>query len=198
MATVESVLDFDTCLMLRVREEHVPSFELLLTRHRTPVVRHLYRMVHNQTIAEELAQDVFLRIYRSRLRYEPSAKFTTWLFHIATNVALNWMRDTRKHLAEIHADWLSSEARRFELADSRPRADEAMLRQHRAAEIRSAIQTLPGKQRAAVLMHKYEGMEYCRIAEVLDCSIPALKSLLFRAYATLRRRLAHLEPLPKR
>jgi RNA polymerase sigma-70 factor (ECF subfamily) len=184
--------------MLRVRDEDVSSFEVLLTRHRTPVVHHLYRMVRNQTIAEELAQDVFIRVYRSRLRYEPSAKFTTWLFHIATNVALNWLRDTRKHMAEIHTDWLSSDARRFELPDNRPRIDETMIRQHRAAEIRDAVQSLPDKQRAAVLMHKYEGLEYCQIAEVLNCSIPALKSLLFRAYGTLRRRLAHLDPMAHR
>lgn len=184
--------------MLRVREEDVPSFELLLSRHRTPVVRHLYRMVHNQTVAEELAQDVFVRVYRSRLRYEPSAKFTTWLFHIATNVALNWMRDTRKHQVEVHTDWQSQDAQRFELPDLRPLPDETLVRRHRAAEIRSVIQALPGKQRAAVLMHKYEGMEYSQIAQVLECSIPALKSLLFRAYTTLRRRLSHLDPLPAR
>src|SRR5664279_956396 len=121
--------------MLRVREEDVRCFELLLSRHRSSVVHHLNRMVHNQTIAEELGQDVFIRVYRSRLRYEPSAKFTTWLFHIATNVALNWMRDTRKQMAEFHTDWLSPESRRFELPDSRPRVDEAMIRQHWAAEI---------------------------------------------------------------
>ena len=88
-------LDADTALMLRVSAGDDPSFELLLERHRTPVVNHLYRLVHNHAIAEDLAQDVFLRVYRARGRYRPDAKFTTWLFRITTNIALNWRRDTR-------------------------------------------------------------------------------------------------------
>src|ERR1700674_6065142 len=93
--TLASVLDPDTDLMLKVREGDGTSFELLLHRHRTTVVNHLYRAVHNRAIAEELAQDVFLRVYRSREKYEPTAKFTTWLFRIATHLALNWLRDEK-------------------------------------------------------------------------------------------------------
>ena len=94
--------------MMRVREGDSPSFELLLHRHRSAVVNHLFRMVHNRAIAEELAQDVFIRVYRSRERYEPNAKFTTWLFRITTNVALNWRRDSRRQTAELHVDQLST------------------------------------------------------------------------------------------
>jgi RNA polymerase sigma-70 factor (ECF subfamily) len=187
-----AVLDLDTQLMLNVREGDSESFELLLHRHRTAVLNHLFRMVHNRGIAEELAQDVFIRVYRSRQRYEPQAKFKTWLFHIATNVALNWYRDTRRQMAELHTEQLSHNTRAFELPDHRLRVDEVLLRQHRADEIRAAVQSLPSKQLAAVLLHKFEGMEYTQIAEVLNCSIPALKSLLFRAYGNLRRQLAHL------
>jgi RNA polymerase sigma-70 factor, ECF subfamily len=192
--TLASVLEPDTDLMLKVREGDGTSFELLLHRHRTTVVNHLYRAVHNRAIAEELAQDVFVRVYRSRERYEPTAKFTTWLFRITTNVALNWRRDTRRQMAELGIDDLSTNARKFEFRDGRPAMDEEIIREHKAKEVRAAIQSLPSKQLAAVLMHKYEGMDYTQIAEVLNCSVPALKSLLFRAYENLRRHLAHLDP----
>jgi RNA polymerase sigma-70 factor (ECF subfamily) len=192
--TAEFVIDPDTLLMLRVRDGDSCSFELLLHRHRATVINHLYRMVHNRAIAEELAQDVFVRIFRSRQRYQPNAKFTTWMFRITTNVALNWRRDSRRQTAEMHVDQLSTCARAFEFRDDRLRMDEMMIRHHKAQEVRAAVDALPSKQLAAVLMHKYDGMDYGEIAEVLGCSVPALKSVLFRAYENLRRRLAHLDP----
>ena len=191
---VEFALDPDTALMLKVSEGDTPSFDLLLERHRGSVVNHLHRMVRNHAIAEELAQDVFVRVYRSRGTYRPEAKFTTWLFRITTNIALNWRRDTRREAGHVQLDWEGPGVRKREVSDLEPRADELLIRIQRAREIRAAIETLPGKQVAAVLMHKYEGMDYSQIAQVLDCSIPALKSLLFRAYETLRRRVAHLAP----
>jgi RNA polymerase sigma-70 factor, ECF subfamily len=186
--------DPDTALMMQVSRGDRSSFDLLLNRHRNSVVNHLYRLVHNHAIAEELAQDVFIRVYRSRAKYQPDAKFTTWLFRITTNVALNWRRDTRRELGLVRLD---DEVRRLpkkELWDRMPRADEVLLLELRAKQVRAAIQTLPPKQLAAVLMHKYEGMEYVEIAQILECSLPALKSLLFRAYETLRHRLAHFAP----
>jgi RNA polymerase sigma-70 factor, ECF subfamily len=170
-----------------------PSFEALLERHRNTVVNHLNRLVRDRAIAEELSQDVFLRVFRFRNRYQPEAKFSTWLFRITTNVALNWRRDTRRESAHLRLD-ASYETRRIQVLDRNPRVDQQLLTEHRAREIREAIDALPPKQLAAVLMHKYEGMDYAQIAEVLDCSLPALKSLLFRAYETLRRRLAHFSP----
>ena len=187
-------LDPDAVLMLKVCSGHESSFETLLDRHRGTVVNHLYRLVRDRAVAEELAQDVFLRVYRFRNRYQPEAKFTTWLFRITTNVALNWRRDTRRESAHLRLDAIHHDSRRIQVLDQNPRVDEKLLAEHRAKEIREAIDALPPKQLAAVLMHKYEGMDYAQIAEVLDCSIPALKSLLFRAYETLRRRLAHFAP----
>ena len=180
--------------MLRVSEGHTPSFGVLLERHRGSVVSHLHRLVRNHAIAEELAQDVFIRVYRSRGKYRPDAKFTTWLFRITMNIALNWRRDTRREAGFVRLDRDVQGSRKLQLSDWEPRADELLMRAQRAREIRMAIETLPPKQLAAVLMHKYEGMDYTQIARVLDCSIPALKSLLFRAYETLRRRLSHLAP----
>jgi len=154
----------------------------------------LYRLVRDRTIAEDLAQDVFLRVYRSRSRYQPQAKFTTWLFRITTNVALNWRRDTRREAIHFRLDAEPREKCQIELWDRTPRVDQRLLALDHARQIRAAVETLPAKQLAAVLMHKYQGMDYAQIAEVLDCSLPALKSLLFRAYATLRRRLAQFDP----
>jgi RNA polymerase sigma-70 factor, ECF subfamily len=190
----EWVLDPDAVLMVQVCGGHEPSFETLLERHRGTVVNHLYRLVRDRAIAEELAQDVFLRVYRFRNRYQPEAKFSTWLFRITTNVGLNWRRDTRREAAHLRLDASNHESRRIQVLDQNPRVDQQLLAEHCAREIRDAIAALPPKQLAAVLMHKYEGMDYVQIAEVLDCSIPALKSLLFRAYETLRRRLAHFSP----
>jgi len=93
---VAGALERDAQLMMRVREGDETSFALLLERHRRPVVHFLYRMVQNQATSEELAQEVFLRVYRSRETYEPAAKFTTWLFRIATHLALNNLRDGKK------------------------------------------------------------------------------------------------------
>ena len=190
----EFLLDPDTALMLKVSEGDTPSFGLLLERHRVSVVNHLQRLVRNHAIAEELAQDVFIRVYRSRGRYRPDAKFTTWLFRITTNIALNWRRDTRREAGFMRLDREIHGNRKLQISDVDQRVDERLIRAQRGREIREAIETLPPKQLAAVLMHKYEGMDYTQIAEVLGCSIPALKSLLFRAYETLRRRLAHFAP----
>jgi len=184
-------LDVDSELMSKVGQGDKSCFDTLLQRHRTLVVNHLYRLVRNRSIAEELAQDVFLRVYRSRTTYQPQAKFTTWLFRITTNIALNWRRDTRREAAHMRLDEDNPSARKIELPDPALRADERLLLNHRTREIRAAIETLSPKQQAAVFMHKYQGMDYAEIAQALDCSIPALKSLLFRAYQTLRQRLAH-------
>lgn len=178
--------------MLKLSSGDLSSFETLLERNRAGVINHLYRMTRNRAIAEELAQDVFLRVYRSRRNYQPDAKFATWLFRIATNVALNWRRDTRREAGHLRLDQAVANARQIEVVDGAPRIDQRLVADHRAGEVRAAVASLPPKQLAAVLLHKYEGMDYAEIAAVLNCSLSALKSLLFRAYESLRRRLAHL------
>jgi RNA polymerase sigma-70 factor (ECF subfamily) len=192
MGGLAATLDFDAELMLRVKDGDGASFTILLEKHRLPVIHFLYRMVQNQAVAEELAQEVFLRVYRSRGSYEPTAKFTTWLFRIATHLALNSLRDGKHRRLEEHLDDDSSETPVRQVSDQRPTVEQRMLHQSRLEEIRRAVATLPEKQRAAVLMHKYDEMEYSQIAKVLNCSESAIKSLLFRAYETLRARLAHM------
>jgi len=187
-----AALERDTELMLRVREGDDTSFALLLERHRGPVLHFLYRMVLNQAVSEELAQEVFLRVYRSRATYEPTAKFTTWLFRIATHLALNWIRDGKKEKGQESLSEELMDGVERQVADRQQTIEQDLLHQVKLREIRQAIEALPAKQRAAVLMHKYEELEYSRIATTLNCSESAVKSLLFRAYETLRARLAHL------
>jgi RNA polymerase sigma-70 factor (ECF subfamily) len=185
--------DLDAQLMLRVRDGDEDSFRVLLDKHRNPLVHFLYRMVQEQPVSEELAQEVFLRIYRSRASYEPTARFTTWMFRIATHLALNWLRDEKNERATERLDEVrGGDLPARELPDRKPSVEQRMVYQARLQEIRDAIATLPAKQRAAVLMHKYQEMEYAQIASALECSESAIKSLLFRAYETLRARLAHM------
>jgi RNA polymerase sigma-70 factor (ECF subfamily) len=149
-------------------------------------------MIQNHAVAEELAQEVFLRVYRSRATYEPTAKFTTWLFRIATHLALNSLRDGKHQRMEERLDDTSGDLPARQVVDGRPTVEQSMMYRARLDEVRRAVAALPEKQRAAVLMHKYQEMEYTQIAKVLDCSESAVKSLLFRAYETLRARLAHM------
>jgi RNA polymerase sigma-70 factor (ECF subfamily) len=192
MAGAVAALDYDAELMLRVKEGDGASFGVLLDKHRSSVVHFLYRMVQNQAVAEELAQEVFLRVYRSRATYEATAKFTTWLFRIATHLALNSLRDGKHERMQERLDDGSPDLPVRQVSDSRPSIEQSMVYQAKLQEVRQAIAMLPEKQRAAVLMHKYEEMEYTQIAKVLSCSESAVKSLLFRAYETLRARLAHM------
>jgi RNA polymerase sigma-70 factor (ECF subfamily) len=187
-----AALERDAELMLRVREGDDRSFDILLDRHRAPVVHFLYRMIQNDAVSEELAQEVFLRVYRSRARYEPTAKFTTWLFRIATHLALNWIRDGKKEKGQESLTADVAEGVERQVADRQPTVEQELLYQVKLQEVRNAIALLPEKQRAAVMMHKYEELEYSQIAKALNCSESAVKSLLFRAYETLRARLAHM------
>jgi len=182
----------DAELMLRVRGGDQASFGLLLERHRGSVIRFLDRMVQSQAVAEELAQEVFLRVYKSRGTYEPAAKFTTWLFRIATHLGLNWIRDGRNEKGQESLDETTAEGTIKQVPDRVRTVEQELVYQAKLREVRQAIESLPAKQRAAVLMHKYEEMEYSEIANVLRCSESAVKSLLFRAYEHLRSRLAHL------
>jgi RNA polymerase sigma-70 factor (ECF subfamily) len=188
----EGSLEQDAGLMLRVRDGDQASFGLLLERHRGPVIHFLYRMVQNPGVAEELAQEVFLRVYKSRGSYEPTAKFTTWLFRIASHLALNWIRDGRNEKRQASLDEESPDGTARQVPDRSRTVEQELLYQAKLREVRQAIESLPAKQKAAVMMHKYQEMEYAEIADVLSCSESAVKSLLFRAYESLRMRLAHM------
>jgi RNA polymerase sigma-70 factor (ECF subfamily) len=186
----EAMTDAD--VMLRVKHGDDAAFDYLVTKFRRPMLSFMYRMARNSSIAEELVQEVFLRVYRSRATYNAQAKFSTWLYRIATNLAVNHARDTKYEKPElaVNLDEPDRETGQApDLADGAPTAEQMLLRRERLAAIRQHVQSLPERQRLAVLMHKYQGMDYRQIADVLKLSESATKSLLFRAYETLREKL---------
>src|SRR5260370_9376684 len=155
-------------------------------------------MVRNREQVEDLAQEVFIGVYRAREDSVPRAKFTTWLFRIATNLALNSVRDTRYQRMEISldapvtVDAEDANEKTMDVAEKHPNIEQQLIEETRKKMIRHAIEKLPEKQRAAVLLHKYQDLDYGEISKILNCSESALKSLLFRAYETLRVELAPL------
>ncbi len=178
--------------MLRVRDGDDAAFNYLIEKYQRPIVHFMFRMVHNQAVAEELAQEVFLRVYRSRASYRAEAKFTTWLYRIATNLGVNHARDNKHEKAaqNLYLDQPDAETGSTpDVADSRSNVEQDLVRDERLRAIRQHVMALPERQRNAVLMHKFQEMDYKQIGEVLKLSESATKSLLFRAYQTLRERL---------
>ncbi len=190
MAGAQSYTDAE--VMLRVKAGDQSAFDYLVQKYRRPLVSFMYRMARNTAAAEDLAQEVFLRVYRSRQTYEASAKFTTWLYRIATNLAVNHARDTRHERPEVTVSLDEPDEETgttLDVADGTITAEEALMRRERMQAIRSKVEALPERQKLAVLMHKYQQMDYKQIADVLKLSESATKSLLFRAYETLREQL---------
>jgi RNA polymerase sigma-70 factor (ECF subfamily) len=182
----------DAAIMLELRAGNMAGFDFLIQKYRKPIIHFMYRMVRNQAIAEELAQEVFLRVYRSRETYRAEARFSTWLYRIATNLGVNYARDNRheRMASTVYLDETDSETGMTpDVADSTPGAEAGLLHQERLNAIRQHVMELPERQRVAVLMHKYEGLDYRQIGDVLKLSESATKSLLFRAYQTLREKL---------
>ena len=182
----------DAEIMKRAAAGDESAFNYLAEKYHRPIHHFLYRMVRNQAIAEELAQEVFLRVYRSRESYRAEAKFTTWLYRIATNLAVNHARDT-KHERAVQNVYLDAPdeqtGTRPDVAGDELTAEQWLLREERMKAIRAQVMALPERQRMAVVMHKYQGLDYREIGQVLKLSEPAVKSLLFRAYQTLRETL---------
>jgi RNA polymerase sigma-70 factor (ECF subfamily) len=185
-------MESDLDLMLRVRDGDAASFETLLRRYRLPMVSYFRRMVRDQGMAEDLAQEVFLRVYKSRERYQPEARFTSWLYRIATNLALNAIRDRKDEVTESNGDGTDASPFLARFVDPQPTVEQRLIEADRERLILEAVKTLPENQRAAVILHKYQEVDYRQIAGILRVSESAVKSLLFRAYETLRVRL---EPL---
>jgi RNA polymerase sigma-70 factor, ECF subfamily len=181
--------------MIRIRDGDSEAFEQLVVKYQPRLLRVLEHIVGRADLAEDLAQEVFLRVFRSREKYHAQAKFSTWLFTIANNLALNAMRNRRRrhevNLPSIDSD--PPDPRPIErLADNRGTTPSGPMRQRELAVIvRSALEQLNERQRMALLLHKFEEMNYAEIAKVMNLSPQAIKSLLNRARVSLR---VSLEP----
>ena len=181
----------DVELMLRVKHGDREAFSLLVQRHRKPLINFIYRFTGNSGEAEDLAHEVLIKVFLSASRYEPRAAFSTWLYRIATNLALNYLRDHRTRVA-TSLDRGSEEEEdksRTELRDKVALVEDQLLSQERVERIRQALAALPENQRLAVVLTKYQELSLKEAAEVMKCSEAAVKSLIFRAYTTLRQKL---------
>lgn len=181
----------DCELMLAVKRGDRESFELLHRRHKVNVQRLLNRMTRDAAVAEELSQEVFLRVYQARERYEPTASFNTWLYRIAFNRALNWLRSQRAGRGVTSYDAPDSQLRRT-LTDNLPTPERQSLQREKIDSVRHAIDELPSRQRTALILHKYHELEYVEIAARLGISLSAVKSLLFRTYLGLQKKLGEV------
>ena len=187
------VRDYDAQLMLAFQRGDELAFQELIERNHSRVIGLAYRFVGSRAEAEDLAQEVFLRIYRARHTYRPTAKFSTWMFRIAANVSLNALRDRARRRDDVSIGQLSGEDRGpFTVPDPEaPAPDHRMGRSELEQKVREAISELPEKEQIAVVLNKYEGMNHTDIARTIGCTTMAVKSLLARARDNLKDRLTH-------
>jgi RNA polymerase sigma-70 factor (ECF subfamily) len=190
------LLDPDVRLMLQVRDDDAAAFEELVVRYQNRVIGILTHLTRKREQAEDLAQEVFLRVFRARKRYTPDAKFSTWLFTIANNVALNAKRSlARRREVNLGADGRDDDGPctldQMALEASGLMPTRQLDKAERAEMVRLAIEALPERQRVALLLSKFENMSYVEIAETMEMTVQATKSLLSRARENLR---AILEP----
>lgn len=184
--------DPEVVLMLEFQKGDTGSFETLLRKYFPRIFNYIYRLVGSRETAEDLTQETFVRVYRAAVSYQPRAKFQTWLFTVARNLALNELRRLKRKMVSLDADREGKDGRmRTQMADPRAYpADEQLLLKERRQQIRSAIASLPESQRSAVVLRRYEGFSYEQIAQALGLSVSAVKSLLSRAKENLKERLS--------
>ncbi|PAW61614.1 MAG: RNA polymerase subunit sigma-24 [Verrucomicrobiia bacterium Tous-C2TDCM] len=181
----ERANELDVELMRRIREGDFAAFEQLIGIHQRSVIGTVAKMLGNPSEAEDIAQQVFLRVWKSAGRYEPQARFTTWLFTITRNLVFNEVRRRqRKPTVSVQEREETTNRVVEDVQGSAP--DEDLLRSEMEAAIDRAIEALPEKQRLAVVLRRYEEMPYEEIGVVLSMSVPAVKSLLFRARTQLK------------
>lgn len=186
--------DPDIRLMLRVRDDEAGAFEELVERYQRRLVAVMNHLVGNAEEAEDLAQETFLRVYRARKKYRPRSKFSTWLFTIANNLALNWLRSRqRKPVVPLNAREsgpLGPRPAEQLVSDEGTGPSQKIEKQELANVIRRALDGLNERQRMAVVLNKFEDMNYAEIAEVMSLTTKGVKSLLSRARMNLRNVLA--------
>ncbi len=190
--------DLDAVLMLRVKHGDREAFEALVEKYKQPVMNFVRRSLHDEHEAEDLAQNVFLQVYKSRDRYKPSARFSTWLFTIARNLCLNEIRRRSRHpadsLEETHPSGEDVPSRQYE-DKSATLPPQNLLQRELESKIEEALAQLPENQRSAILLCRQDELSYEEIAKVLGCSLSATKSLIHRGRETLKEKLAvYLRP----
>ena len=196
MMNEATVQDSDAALMLRFRDGEAGAFDLLFTRHTRSIINFAYRFVRNRGVAEELAQEVFLRVYESAPGYKVNAKFTSWLYRIATNVCLNEIRKphVRAALKNDESNDAATQVDNPGVNGVSVLPDRLLEQQAVSRALKNALVQLPEKQRAAFILNKYQDLSYAEVAEAMLISEKAVKSLIHRAKETLADRLKPLLP----
>ena len=181
----------DVELMLAIKAGDEGAFSVLVNRHKNSIVNLTYRYLLNRADAEDIAQEVFLKVYKARKRYTPQAKFTTWLYRVAVNTSLNEIR-SRKNRPTHGAAALAGADDEFTPTLQDPTAEQPVdgaERTELAELVREAVMDLPERQRTALLLNKFQGLSYEDLAETLEMTIPGIKSLLVRARENVRRKI---------
>lgn len=188
---VEDSSPNDTDLMLQLQRGDDLALNALMTRWQQPLVNFIYRYIGNETEALDLAQETFMRVFESRHRYKPSAKFSTWLFTIASNLCRNFFRWQKRHpTVPLTAETDDSNLAERATADRAASPAEAVEQRERAEAVRRHIHALPHDLKSAILLFEYEDLSHQEIAGVLGCSVKAVETRLYRARNILREKLA--------
>ena len=181
--------DEDVRLMLAFQAGQSGAFDALFRRWAAPLLRYLERMLGDAASAEELVQESFLRVFNARDRYAPDARFSTWLFTIATNLALNELRRPRRRNPHRSTEAVEEEGSILPLESTEPRADDVVDARRRGAAVERELAELPERQRAALWLTAVEGLSYAEVAEALEATEKSVKALVHRARASLAERL---------
>ena len=176
--------------MIRIAKGDDHAFQVLVERHQSSVLNLIYRFIGERTTSQDLAQEVFLRVWEAAKTYEPKARFTTWLYRITTNLCLNELKASRrkKWLRFFQADTDEMTVGEEEFSDGSPSPEDLLLSRERSRQITEALQSLPENQRMALILKRYEGLSYEEIARILGCSVSAVESLLVRAKKNLQEK----------
>jgi RNA polymerase sigma-70 factor (ECF subfamily) len=178
-------------LMFRIAEGDEYAFQILVERHQTSLLNLIYRFIGDRTESQDLAQEVFLRVWQAASGYKPKAHFTTWLYRIAANICLNEVKSSRrkKWLQFLHSDANEQTYGEEDFSDGSPSPEDLMLSRERSLQITNALQSLPENQRLVLILRRYDDLSYEEISRILNCSVSAVESLLIRAKRNLQEKL---------
>ena len=181
-------------LMARIAKGDDDAFGILVNRHQTTILNLIYRFIGDRTKSQDLAQEVFIRVWQAAGSYQPKAKFTTWIYQITTNLCLNELKSARRRrwFPFHRSDGDSENAIEETFSDGSSSPEDLLLAKERNRQLSEALQSLPDNQRLALILKRYDNLSYGEIARILNCSISAVESLLVRAKTTLQKKLKNL------
>lgn len=180
--------------MARIAKGDDDAFEILVNRHQASVLNLIYRFIGDRVQAKDLAQEVFLRVWQAAKTYKPEAKFTTWIYRITANLCFNELKSSRrkKWLQFLRSDGDREVQTEEDFPDGSSSPEDLLLAKERSRQITDALQSLPPNQRMALVLKRYDDLSYNEIAQILDCSVSAVESLIVRAKKTLQEKLKNI------